>query len=186
MKEKVFCISFHKTGTTSLGKFLEELGYKNIHGADPIRKKIGNRKMMTALFKREYDLIFPFVDEYDSFNDNPWFFIYPELDKKFPNSKFILVIRDEEDWLQSCIRYFGETTSNFRMFLYGKPNPIGNEKRYLEIYNNHNMRVLEYFKHRKNDLLVLNLSDSNKENKIKEFLKVKNGTTYFPKLNSTI
>lgn len=33
-KNKVFCIGFHKTGTTSISVALKFLGYKTIHG-DP-------------------------------------------------------------------------------------------------------------------------------------------------------
>lgn len=185
MKDKVFCIGFHKTGTTSLGSFLEKIGYSNCHGAGPIRKALGDKKMMELLYRRDYDAVFEIAKNYNSFNDNPWFFIYPALDEQFPGSKFILMTRNEKDWLKSCIQYFGNTTSKFRMFLYGKGSPIGNEERYLKVYRNHNEAVLEFFKNRPDDLLVIELEDPNKMNKIKKFLKVSSDVDQFPLLNSS-
>lgn len=182
MKQKVFCIGFHKTGTTSLGKLLEKLGYNNCHGAGPIRKALGDNRMMELLFKRDYKVVFDVAEEYDSFNDNPWFSLYQELDVRFPNSKFILVERDESKWIASCIKYFGKSKSAFRMFLYGKSSPEGNEERYLQVYNKHNDNVKSYFKERKDDLLVVDLEDDVKLEKIVKFLNIDVSISEFPHL----
>jgi len=183
-KVKVFCIGFHKTGTTSIGDFLQSLGYNNCHGAISLREELGDKNMMIKLYQKDYKEILAHAEKYDSLNDNPWYFMYKELDQKFPDSKFILMLRDEGDWIDSCKRYFKNTSTPFRMFLYGKGSPMGNEKRYLTVYKKHNLDVLEYFKDRMSDLLILNLKDSDKEEKIKQFLNISSDKK-FPHLNKS-
>ena len=43
--------------------------------------------------------------------------------------------------------------------MYGFDNPIGHEKIFVERFEKHNREVLEYFKDRPNDLLVVDVSD---------------------------
>lgn len=184
-KNKVFCIGFHKTGTTSLGKLMEQLGYRNCHGAGPVRKELGDHKMMELLFKKQYDSIFKIAEQFDSFNDNPWFSLYQEMDLQFPNSKFICVYRDEESWINSCKKYFKDSSSAFRMFLYGYGSPIGNEERYLSVYRNHYKEVKAYFNDRENDVLYLNIKAPDFVEQVKSFLEIESKVTEFPHLNST-
>lgn len=170
MKAKVFCVGFHKTGTCSLGRALELMGYKNCHGPRGINKLIGVRTVMEHLFKKDYSPLFEFAEHYDSFNDSPWFIIYKELDAHFKGSKFILMVRDKEDWIESCVRCFGEKWSPYRFFIYGRGFPVGNEERYLKFYEKHNEDVISYFKNRPDDLLVVRLEDPDKAEKIRVFL----------------
>ena len=37
---------------------------------------------------------------------------YPQLDQAYPNSKFILTIRDEETWLVSWKKQIGKSTGD--------------------------------------------------------------------------
>jgi lipopolysaccharide biosynthesis glycosyltransferase len=182
---KVFCIGFHKTGTTSLGKVLGLLGYQNCHGAGPLRTYLGDTRMMELLFRKDYEPIFEVAEGYNSFNDNPWFKLYKELDLRFPDSKFILMLRDEDAWLESCIKYFGNSATLFRLWVYGKVSPIGNEKRYLDIYRKHNTDVINYFNNRPDDLLVVDLKNPEKLHQIKKFLDIGPVEVDFPHLNQS-
>lgn len=185
MKPKVFCIGFHKTGTTSLGELLNDFGYRNCHGAGPIRRQLGDQKMMELLFKKDYSIIFEIVHQFDSFNDNLWFSIYKELDAEFPGSKFICVYREEQSWIKSCVRYFSHSTSPFRMYLYGHGSPIGSEERYLSVYRKHYAGVKSYFNNRQEDILYLDLKDENYVEKIKNFLGINSTTNSLPHLNKS-
>ena len=179
---KVFGIGMHKTGTSSLGRALELLGYRSCMGANALRANLGEEKMMNSLFAGNYDEIFEFADNYSAFNDLPWCLLYKELDSHFPNSQFILTIRDEKDWLQSCIKYFKNTSSVFRLWVYGVPNPLNNEKVFLDRYLKHNKEVINYFKGRKN-FLVLDINDEDKWNKVSFFLKKTKPSVSFPHIN---
>jgi len=166
---KVFAIGFHKTGTSSLGKAFEILGYKSCFGANELRAQLGEMKMMQSLFKEDYEEIFKFAEAYDCFNDLPWFAIYKALDLRFPNSKFILTTREESAWINSSKAYFGDTTSPFRLWLYGKSNPKNDQEVYLKRYQEHNKEVESYFEDR-NDLLILPIEEKNKWNQLCSFL----------------
>ncbi len=41
-------------------------------------------------------MAYELVAQYDAFQDNPWPIIYKGLDVKYPDSKFILMLRDPD------------------------------------------------------------------------------------------
>jgi len=166
---KIFAIGFHKTGTSSLGRALEILGYKSCFGANELRAQLGDSNMMQALFKSDFESIFKFAEAYECFNDLPWFAIYKALDQRFPNSKFILTTRIESSWLKSSKEYFGDTVSPFRLWLYGRSNAINEEEVYLNRYKKHNKEALIYFENR-DDLLILPIEEKDKWARLCAFL----------------
>ncbi len=173
---KIFCIGFSKTGTTSIGKALEILGYKKYQRDIPI---------MDYIKKENYKKLFNIVEQNDAFEDMPWALVYKKVDKQFPNSKFILTVRDKNRWINSMIKHFWKKKKKNSKWIYGKDNPIGNEKIYTKVYENHIKEVKNYFKERKNDLLVLNLKEKNKWKKICEFLGKEIPKIEFPHKNKT-
>lgn len=101
------------------------------------------------------DPIMTIAEEYDAFEDNPWFVIYRELDARFPASKFILTVRDESRWIESAVRYYGRSQSNLRRWIYGAGTPIGHEARWRERYRQHNEQVAARFGGRPGSLLIV-------------------------------
>jgi hypothetical protein len=150
MKNKVFCIGFHKTGTTSLEKALELLGYR-VTGPNGTKDP--------DIAEKVYDMADELVAKYDAFQDNPWPVLYREMDEKYPGSKFILTMRSPESWISSQVRDFGLRETPMRRWIYGDDAgcPEGNEDIYVARYERHNREVLEYFKDRPDDLLILDL-----------------------------
>ena len=74
--KKVFCIGFHKTGTSSMAKAFQKLGYR-VTGPNSVRDpNIGTNAI---------DMIEKLVNDFDFFQDNPWPILYRDLDKKYPN-----------------------------------------------------------------------------------------------------
>jgi len=182
MKKKIIGVGFHKTGTTSLGMALEELGFSNLHGAGVVRNELGNAEMMRLLYENQFEPILEIAEKAQTMEDNPWFLIYPQLDTRFPDSKFILTIREDKKWLKSAIKYFkGE--SDFRKWIYGHGNPLGNEATFLERYRLHNEQVLTYFQDRPNDLLVINFENGDGWPQLCQFLNKPIPTEPFPHLN---
>lgn len=153
--QKVFGVGFHKTGTTSLGAALAQLGFKICNGAGAVREAIGDAAMMRLLRERRLDPIMEVAERYDGFTDNPWFMLFRDLDLWFPGSKFILTVRDEGRWIESALRYFGQTESDLRTWIYGSGGPAGNEQCWLERYREHIDQVRTHFRYRPNDLLVV-------------------------------
>jgi len=105
-----------------------------------------------------------------AFQDNPWPIIYKELDKKFPGSKFILLLRDSQSWIKSQVRHFGVKETPMRKWIYGVGCPKGNEEIYVKRFDDHNREVLAYFKDRPNELLVLDLPNGDGWEKLCPFL----------------
>lgn len=175
MKEKkVFGIGFHKTGTSTLDLALTRLGYR----------VLGVRTdLASSLFSNDIESVLNLTQEYDAFQDNPWPLLYKELDKRYPNSKFILTVRDENKWINSVVNHFGYDHTEMRRWIYGIGHPKENESIYLEKYKGHNNEVLNYFHERKEDLLVINWENGDGWEKICNFLKEPVPNEDFPHAN---
>jgi len=168
---KIFGIGFHKTGTHSLGAALEILEYKTCGF---------KRRALKEIKKDNLNPAFDLAKKYDAFQDFPWPLLYKELDKKFPNSKFILTIRESNNWIKSNLNHFGSGERESLKLIYGVGHPKGNEQIYLNRYNTHNQEVLEYFKNRPNDLLILNFQKGDGWIKLCNFLDKKIPSEPFP------
>jgi hypothetical protein len=173
----VFCIGFHKTGTTSLKAALKVLDYRitgpNGHGDPDIATNV------ESIARR-------LVPKYDAFQDNPWPIIYRFLDREFPGSKFILTIRPTDRWIASIADHFGHKRTSMREWIYGpgRADPLGNESVYVERYERHNREVLEYFAGRPKDLLVLDFSAGHGWPQLRAFLGHPTPEVPFPWRNS--
>lgn len=174
MKTKVFCIGFHKTGTTSLEVALKALGYR-VTGPNGV----GDENIKDNVLDMAYGL----VNQFDAFQDNPWPIIYKQIDQRYPGSKFILTLRKTEDWISSQIRHFGCEVTPMRTWIYGVGCPQGNEEIYIKRFESHNQDVQSYFKGRPKDLLVLDLSKGQIWEHLCPFLGVDIPDISFPHMN---
>lgn len=174
MKTKVFCIGFHKTGTTSLEVALKMLGYR-VTGPNGTKDP--------DIAEKVHDMADDLVRKFDAFQDNPWPVLYKELDEKYPHSKFILTMRSSESWIRSQVKDFGLTETPMRAWIYGAGCPEGNEDVYVARYERHNREVLEYFEDRPDDLLVLDLQRGDGWNELCAFLGVDVPDEPFPHAN---
>lgn len=159
---KIFCIGFQKTGTTSLGLALQQMGYK-VCGPVGVTNPDIKRKALSWAVER--------VPEFDAFQDNPWPMIYKELDRLYPDSKFILTTRHPRSWIKSAQKYFGYYESAAEVWIYdGVGTPIKNQKRFIKRFKEHNNEVREYFKNRSDDFLEIDLGKGHGWNEICGFL----------------
>lgn len=172
---KVFCIGFHKTGTTSLAEALRVLGY-SVTGPNFVEdRRILDQALALAL---------EVANRYDAFQDNPWPILYKEMDEAFPGSKFILTTRPTDRWIRSVVKHFGKKNTPMRQWIYGVGHPEGNERIYVERYDAHYAEVREYFQERPNDLLEFPLTDGAGWTELCPFLGKPIPETEFPKLNT--
>lgn len=150
---KVFSIGFHKTGTSSLGEALRQLGYSPIANYTP--------ELLPHIQSENWSEVENFCQQYQAFEDNPWPLIYRELDERFPGSKFVLTIRPKAQWINSVMKHFSGSSTKMREWIYGEGygNPNENTKQiYIDRYTKHNQEVLSYFSTRPNDLAVMDWS----------------------------
>jgi hypothetical protein len=176
MKHKVFCIGFHKTGTTSLELALKKLGYR-------VTGSFGTKDPDIA--SKVHAMAYAMVDQFDAFEDNPWPVLYQELDQRYPGSRFVLTRRPAEGWIQSQLRDFASTETPMRRWIYGEDAgcPAGNEDIYIARYERHNREVLEYFGDRPEDLLIFDLPKGDGWNKLCPFLGYEIPSEPFPHAN---
>lgn len=160
---KVFCIGFHKTGTTSLEVALKKLGYR-------VRGSFGTKDPDIA--NKVHEMAYAMVADYDAFEDNPWPILYRELDERFPGSRFILTRRPADAWIRSQVKDFATTETPMRRWIYGENAgcPEGNENIYVARYERHNREVLEHFRDRPDDLLVIDLPNNDGWTRLCKFL----------------
>ena len=105
---KVFIIGYNKTGTTSLKKLFKQWGFKL--GSE----NVGHLLTEDWLKYQNLDRIFRYCELAQVFQDKPFSTdgIYKPLAEKFPDSRFILSVRDNADqWYNSWIRYLASKVS---------------------------------------------------------------------------
>lgn len=178
---KVFCVGWSKTGTTSLAEAFRILGLFTWQCAP---WTIGINYYSSDISDISID--FSALNDYTAAADLPICALYPELDKQFPGSKFILTTRPEDKWVDSAIHQLNE--------LYDSHGEIGAIARWgygadkidrdilLQRYRQHNQQVLDYFKNR-SDLLVLDMDEDNQWNKLCSFLNLPEPDCAYPYLN---
>jgi hypothetical protein len=203
--QKIFCIGRNKTGTTSMAKMMDNQGFH----VGPQRPA---ELLVKAWGKNDFRKLIKFVKYYGiAFQDVPFSLpnTYKVLDKEFPNSKFILTIRDSSEvWYKSLTRYhsikFGNgfiptkqdlIKANYvkkgwmwevNRIIYNTPETdIYNENLLKKHYQNYNASVIDYFKGSIDKLLVVNLKDPEAGTKICHFLHVDSKKCYVPWENKT-
>jgi len=92
---KIFCIGLSRTGTQSLNKALCLLGYSALHYPGIVSYRLGK-----AYFEQEI------IEQYDAFSDLTVAMFYKVLDETYADAKFILTIRDVDEWIKSCERLY--------------------------------------------------------------------------------
>lgn len=180
---KYICLGNPKTGTTSLLNAFKMLGYKTESLNIDMTKEYLEGNTAKVLDK---------IIEFDFLKEWPWKKIYKEIDKKYPHSKFILTIRNENDWVKSYVNSLIYTSKEFHNFirpkLYGfDPKEYLYDKDFLikNIYQKQNEDVLLYFKDRPQDLLIIDVTESGQWDKLCSFIGCKKPKQEFPYANKT-
>ena len=178
-RHKVFVIGFHKTGTSSMGKALQILGYK-VCGAlkEGFAFEQSDKKPKDYILEKAT----PLLQKYEAFQDTPWFIFYKELYEMYPDAYFILTTRNPQKWLGSLQKHFGNKFWPYHEWIYGTLDSISKADIYLEKYNNHNEAVRLFFADKPN--FVEFRIEKDGWDKLAGFLEQKNPKTPFPHANS--
>lgn len=187
-QEKIFGIGLSKTGTTSLTKALKLLDHKAVHF--PFFHLKAQKNSLELNYHR--------MDKWDAMTDTPIPYFYKKLDRYYPGSKFVLTVRDTDEWLDSCEKnhiWPGEyvhdrAASNLPYItqllqlhhaLYG--SVWFDRKRFKHFYQKHIDDVRSYFSDRPDDLLIYNISDGDEWEPLCRFLGKQIPDVEFPKKN---
>jgi len=188
---RIFGIGMHKTATTSLHEAFKLLGFSSGHWETAHWAKAIWREM-TERGKS------PTLEKFYALCDLPIPVLFRELNIAYPGSKFILTVRNEVDWLRSVQRHWSAPTNPFKSawnsdpfthqihrIIYGRRD--FDALTFLERYRRHNAEVLDYFKDRPDDLLVVNTDEDieYRWNDLCKFLDVPVPDAEFPNENVT-
>lgn len=201
--EKIFGVGFSKTGTTSLEKALEILGYKVCRG----HWKFSHTFYLHALYiHKDYDEIFRLVNYWDAFSDAPWggTDLYLQLYNKFPNAKYILTVREPESWYESfekLITMFDlnhETalesyhangmygSAYFFKHIFGIEKLAGNKQKLIDHFMLYNEKIINFFSCHPASFTVYDIISGEGWQKLCKFLGVKIPENDFPHANKSI
>ena len=198
---KVFCISMQKTGTTSVGQFFQDFGFKRA-GWPACRR--GNWRELW--YEGDYESLFRSSDfrSANVYEDSPWFYpnFYRVLYHRFPEAKFVLMERDPNTWWASMknqcqgdilglnrihSKVYRRESEFFELIDEGsitdemwtsirdekKMSLVGHESHYKKVYKIHSKEVKSFFQNKSADVLhVGNLEDPNKWKKLGNFLSI--------------
>ena len=170
---KVFGIGMFKTGTSSLGKAFDILGFKTCHGPWWNRNEIliDNWYKNPSEWSKYYDSIKKKASQYNAFEDYPWMYVFKEVDEWFPGSKFILTVRESKKVASSDANFHKKNN-----------DPSKSAQQFIERYENHLSSVISYFAGRK-DLLIVSWENGNGWKEICEFLDKPIPDRPFPHVN---
>jgi hypothetical protein len=173
-KSKIICVGQPKTGTKTLKQIFAQLGLKVSSDPQCLLKNnsdyttINNIPIDTNNFFNNIGYFHKNLEMFDFFHDVPYSFNYELIYKQYPDSKFILTIRDEEEWFKSLFNYQHLPNASNRSLL----NVIyhheiimeEHKEEVIELYRKYNNDIITYFKDTPEKLLIINLCDKNKNN----------------------
>lgn len=171
ISSKVFGIGLSKTGTTSLTKALKILGYDAIQART--LSDIHNHKAAT---------------------DTPVAARFQELDQMYPNSKFIMTMRDKWEWVESCKRHFSGDLLRYKKevaieYAFCRGKLYGslefNEEAWLMANSKHLSLVFDYFADRSADILWMDITHGDGWQMLCHFLNSPIPQQVFPHLNKS-
>lgn len=184
---QVFGIGFGKTGTTSLA-LMFQTHYRSQHEPNKLA-------LIDLILNRDNYTRAEFIGCVRNIFDNCHIemnssqlngLLIEEILEIYPNAKFILTIREPEDWVNSIVNHtmHGKIASDsiwakFRDYLFGVGNGDPNKPytitQYLDRWLHHNTSIINLFKEKNclNRLLILNTDElEEKIPEIARFLEV--------------
>jgi hypothetical protein len=160
---KIFCIGLNKTGTRSLSDALEVLGYRSLHwgGSDAptaLRRGPEIRRAVERALAEGRPLL-ENIEDADAYSDILALSAnFDLLDQQYPGSKFILTVRDLDEWLDSRRRHVETNIERQARGEYAGTFVVVDYPAWTTERTEHEGRVRAYFADRPDDLLVLDIS----------------------------
>jgi hypothetical protein len=210
-EQRIFCISMQRSGTTSVGKFFRDFGFR--WAGWPADADNG---WSEAWYRGDFESIFgsPDFQAANAFEDSPWWSpdFYKALFHRFRGSKFVLMTRDPDAWFRSMLAHssgnvIGDNRSHCKCYRReleffdllasdqiddlpeGKGRAmtiIGHDEHYKDIYRLHNTEVLDFFAQYGPEMLHHgSLEDPLKWQKLGKFLGVEVPESYDSHLNAS-
>ena len=193
-ESKIFCISYQRTGTTSVAKFFRQCGYKVVDWSF-------DRKTWTQYYlDGDYERIFSSdkFKEFQVFEDHPWFLLdfYKYLYHRFPEARFVHFVRDSDTWFKSLKHLYDEVHDSAIFYWHFKTYGLLDEyygmlensnldelprlqidesqrEHYIRVYEMANKEITRFFNaHDRERIVQLELEDPDKWKKLAEYFGI--------------
>lgn len=139
--EKIVCIGYNKTGTSTFAACCRALGFKHV---------TTRGDLLPYWQAGKFSKIFKVMDAYQSFDDWPWPLMFREIYKHYgARAKFILTRRiSSEAWIESLKAHALTThpSRHCRKAAMGYDFPHGLEAEHILLYERHNWAVRNFFR----------------------------------------
>jgi len=125
----------------------------------------------------QIEKVFKYAEYFESFDDLPWnkLDIIYQLDKHFPNSKFVLLEREPEAWVRSFQKHGAK---------FNRINAPDKEKAIAGL-KKRNEAIKDYFRDQEEKLLVMNVTAGDGYEKLCPFLNLPILNESFPHSNKS-
>jgi len=203
--QNIICIGLNKTGTSSLTKAFQDLGFVSFSENQQFQF------VAPEVYHGDYGKLFSVVNNpvFNLFNDKPFSFpkIYEELYKVRPNDIYLLTVRESpEKWVKSVINFYESlsqekfledssfmttrfTDESFRYLLnplvtlfdsWGLEHGDNLEKKLFEVYRKHHDDCLTFFKNKPNNFKVVEIEKKGEFKRLTNWLGIENSIEDFP------
>jgi len=168
---------------TSLGYCFRRLGFKH---------QTFDMDLAVKVKRNHVDEVLREAEKHESFEDWPWFLLYREFDRKFPNTKFILTLRkDTATYVASLKGHHDRQGIRNKDFIkphwwdevFGVEPAEWDYEQSAQRYEDHTRAVLDYFAGRiGRDLLVVCWENGDGWAELSRFLNKRAPAEPFPHL----
>ena len=189
---KIVCLGFPKTGTKSMANIFQMFNLKvnsNPISNDAIFPEYIILDNNINYYCDDMISVNQNLEYFDAFHDIPYSLDYINIYNLYPNSKFILTIRDPDLWFNSLYNYVkipGAANKKIIKYLFGiSIITMDDKKSVIETYIKHNEQIINFFKDKNNlsNLLIIDITNTNSSecwNIITSFLNIENVFTQRP------
>lgn len=150
---KIFGIGLNKTGTVSLHRALERLGYASMHWG-------GEAAYLDVLRAIDDGVpVLSYLPDVEAYSDIETLSLNFDLaDEQYPGSRFIVTTRDLGSWLDSRRRHVEKNVVRKAQGDYTGSYLEVDLDGWRQQWVDHHRRVAGHFRHRPDDLLVMNVT----------------------------
>jgi hypothetical protein len=165
---KIFGIGVARTGTTTLAKALEILGYKSVHVECNVMEVSNDDGHDTFSINKEV------IENNEAIVGTPLSPCYEMLANQYPDSLFIITIRESEGWLKSCSLSFTEQLpmddNHHALHRWLYDSILFDKEKFLKGYMNYVNKVLTFFDRNNRKLFLYNICSGNRWLPLCEFV----------------
>jgi hypothetical protein len=188
---RIFGLGLTRTGTSSLTRALNLLGYRSLHLPQDDRTKDEVKAFLAGGGDR---LRLSVLKKYDALTDTPICAAFEGLDAAYPGSRFVLTVREKESWLESCQRFFWDWIDPWLLANPDNPSvdyiraihrkiygtPTFDREQFSRAHDEYHERVRRHFRDRSEDLLTIDICAGEGWDPLCEFLALPHPGTQFP------